>query len=414
MRASISKAFLSAVVFLAAAAAADAQDQTNFFRINDTAGLMTGQSGVYTVNTKNAAGFSLDYTPPTQVVQSTHIQFDAAYVNDKPFPHNIGAIWELGMTFPGVPVPGTYPACPQGSTDCAPPLLLVEYFDNLVGGGVVTTVSGSFTISQVTLTTDGQHVTSLIGTFVMKIKRGDRSENVSGSFLFNSSPGAGSGGGGAGGGTGGSGGSGGGTTTTVPVITFPDAFFDHAVTLGNAQSVQVPFSVFVPPGFSNDVTLSASGSPDGLTFSFDHAFFPAPGSGDGVLTISAGPDTFPTDRQVAITATFLDANGIPVTSTTTFIVTFDCSPPLILGINQPKNTFVSRGSAATVSVTPAGSGPFKYQWYAGASGLTHFPVAGATDRTFTTPAVTSPREFWVRVTNACGTADSNTVLVAPR
>ena len=226
------------------------------------------------------------------------------------------------------------------------------------------------------------------------------------------SPGSGGGGGNGGGGTGG-------TPTpapppTTPIVTFSDGFFDAPVALGNAQSVEVPFSIFVPDGFNNDVTVSASGSSDGLDFSFDHTTFPAPGSGNGVLTISAGPDTFPIDRQVAITATFNDANGLPVSSTTTFTVSLFCDPPMILGLDQPKNATVPGGSSANLSVTPTGSEPFTYQWYAGSTGQTNFPVSNATSQTFTTPAVTTETPFWVRISNACGSADSSTVVVTPK
>ena len=61
-----------------------------------------------------------------------------------------------------------------------------------------------------------------------------------------------------------------------------------------------------------------------------------------------------------------------------------------------------------------GSGPYSYQWYSGRRGNTRLPIAGATNATFTTPAVNDESNYWVRVSNACGTADSTTVNVAPR
>jgi len=196
---------------------------------------------------------------------------------------------------------------------------------------------------------------------------------------------------------------------TTPAVVFPDTFFDNPIGLENGQSVQIPFSIFVPQDFNKDVTLSASSSPEGLDLTFDKTTISAPGSGDAVLTISAGPDTFPIDRQVAIMATFIDENGNPVTSTATFPVSLVCDPPKIFGTNQPRDT---RGS--TVAVTANGSGPFRYQWFAGSTGQTHFPISGATDRTLTLPAVTGATPFWVRVSNACGSVDSNTVIVTPR
>jgi hypothetical protein len=43
--------------------------------------------------------------------------------------------------------------------------------------------------------------------------------------------------------------------------------------------------------------------------------------------------------------------------------------------------------------------------------MTFNPIAGATGRTFTTPALNWSSDYWVRVTNACGSVDSNTANI---
>lgn len=85
-----------------------------------------------------------------------------------------------------------------------------------------------------------------------------------------------------------------------------------------------------------------------------------------------------------------------------------CTAPLITG--QPSSSTISSGGSATLSVSATGTGPFTYQWYGGTSGNTTNPVAGGTGATLrVTPSSTS--SYWVRVSNACGSANSNTATV---
>lgn len=62
-------------------------------------------------------------------------------------------------------------------------------------------------------------------------------------------------------------------------------------------------------------------------------------------------------------------------------------------------TTVNAGQTSTLTVTPAGSGPFTYQWYEGTSGNASNPIAGATGGSFTTPPLGSTTTYWVQVTN---------------
>jgi uncharacterized protein YkwD len=64
-----------------------------------------------------------------------------------------------------------------------------------------------------------------------------------------------------------------------------------------------------------------------------------------------------------------------------------------------------------MSVTAFGTAPLTYQWYVGSSGQTSAPIAGATSVAFMTPPLTSTTSYWVRVSNAVGTADSVTATV---
>lgn len=97
-------------------------------------------------------------------------------------------------------------------------------------------------------------------------------------------------------------------------------------------------------------------------------------------------------------------------------VIVDCRAPFFLGTpgHQPLSQTVARGATARLTAAPDGDGPFRYQWYRGPSGSTAFPINGATSASLTTDAVNAPSEYWVRVTNPCGSRDSATATVRPQ
>ena len=85
-----------------------------------------------------------------------------------------------------------------------------------------------------------------------------------------------------------------------------------------------------------------------------------------------------------------------------------CSAPSIYA--QPQSQSVQDGQAVTFSVAATGTAPLSFQWYQGEVGDTSTPV-GEDASTYTTPSLTSPAGFWVRVTNVCGTANSATAVI---
>jgi formylglycine-generating enzyme required for sulfatase activity len=84
-------------------------------------------------------------------------------------------------------------------------------------------------------------------------------------------------------------------------------------------------------------------------------------------------------------------------------------PPTIA--SQPTSQSIETGSTATLTVSATGSAPFTYQWYRGNLGATTAPV-GTNSPTFTTPALTVTTKYWVKITNAFGEANSNSVTVS--
>ena len=84
-------------------------------------------------------------------------------------------------------------------------------------------------------------------------------------------------------------------------------------------------------------------------------------------------------------------------------------PPAVW--RQPSSQIVPFGTAARLSVDASGSALF-FQWYAGVTGDVSAPVAGATAAVLDTPPVTAPAQYWVRVSNAAGSADSSSAALS--
>lgn len=82
--------------------------------------------------------------------------------------------------------------------------------------------------------------------------------------------------------------------------------------------------------------------------------------------------------------------------------------PLIA--QQSRIVRVSRNQAATLSVVTPTHGT-RFAWYEGVRGDTAHPV-GSNDATFNTPPATRTMQYWVRLTTACGTIDSETMTVS--
>jgi hypothetical protein len=212
-------------------------------------------------------------------------------------------------------------------------------------------------------------------------------------------------------GTGGNGGNGGNGGTPPPAssglaIVLPDDVRATPVVMNNSSSTTVLFSTFASSSSTSDVSVSVASDADDLLVSVNHPVIAAPGLGDEILTITTTPTTSAGDHVVTITA----SDGTTTASASVF-VTVLCDPPFILGIDQPKGSTVSIGRPAQLSVKASGSGPFTYQWFTGASGLSNFPLPGGTSANFTTSALNDTSSYWVRVTNPCGSVNSQTATV---
>ncbi len=98
-------------------------------------------------------------------------------------------------------------------------------------------------------------------------------------------------------------------------------------------------------------------------------------------------------------------------TTRTWVIAITEAAPTIT--TQPRNQTIVSSQTATLRVVATGTG-LSYQWYVGSSGTTTSAISGATASNYMTPALTSTRSYWVRVSNASGSADSNAATLAVR
>ena len=91
-------------------------------------------------------------------------------------------------------------------------------------------------------------------------------------------------------------------------------------------------------------------------------------------------------------------------------LTVDPPPPLGI-LSNPLDATITPGQTATLRVATQGRPPKNHQWFQGATGDTSNPIAGATNASFTTPALFADTSYWVRVSDAVNTVDSGTATV---
>ena len=183
------------------------------------------------------------------------------------------------------------------------------------------------------------------------------------------------------------------------------------ISLAPGESAQVTINSRHNPtlDFNSAIQLFTEGLPPGVTVTFDKSTINAPGTGSAIATITLDNTVFP---QLYSN---LPIFGVGGNERHAAFIGLDvlCTPPKILGINQPQSTTVRRGQRATLRVVPAGGGLFTYQWYQGHAPLTSSPIANSNSAELTTPVINEVTQFWVRVTNPCGSANSLTATVVP-
>ena len=148
---------------------------------------------------------------------------------------------------------------------------------------------------------------------------------------------------------------------------------------------------------SSPVTYQWYKAPEGGAFN--------PISGGTGSTLNTGPLTQKTRFYVRVSNPCASSVA---SQEVTIDVTTGCQPPAITA--QPQSTTRSPGQTAALSVAATGTS-LTYQWYEGAAGVTTNPISGATHPSYTTPALSSSKSYWVKVSNQCGSVNSTAAVV---
>ena len=180
-----------------------------------------------------------------------------------------------------------------------------------------------------------------------------------------------------------------------------DVSFDQLMASGGTLKAIASSDSPICATYSTTLSGSFSGAAgDPTTYSWS-------GTGPGGYTF--GPSATPNKTLTLNTAgTYLFSLTVTTTisgaqysnsASTTVIV--NSAPEIVV---QPVNQQVCSGNQATFIVSANGSLPLTYQWFAGVTA-----IPGATSDTYTTPAFSgvNPEWYWVRVTNPCGSDESD-------
>lgn len=190
---------------------------------------------------------------------------------------------------------------------------------------------------------------------------------------------------------------------------------------GNANSNTATATVMTTPSINTHPSPVTINSGSTATFSVSAAGtsptyqWYAGISGDTANPVSGATSNSFTTPALSTTTTYWArvSNAVGTANSNAATATV-ITPPAIT--THPASVTINSGTTTTFTVSASGTSPV-YQWYAGASGNTGSPVSGATGSSFTTPALSATKSYWVRVSNSAGTVDSNTatatVVVLP-
>ena len=168
-----------------------------------------------------------------------------------------------------------------------------------------------------------------------------------------------------------------------------------------------PASQTVTEGTQVSLNVSATSSNGALSY----AWFAATGAEPvPVGTNSPTLVTAPIEEDTRYYVEVSDSCGTVVSNVATITV-LGCQPPVVESLTP--NAFIRWGATATLTVQAAGDQPLSYQWFNGVQGDDSAPINGATGNSYETPALTAKSFFWVRVTNACASTNSSTVVIEP-
>jgi alpha-tubulin suppressor-like RCC1 family protein len=181
---------------------------------------------------------------------------------------------------------------------------------------------------------------------------------------------------------------------------------NHSLALDLIPAITAqPVDSGAPPGGNVSLSVAATGSGplsyQWFTGATGDTSQPVSGAASQTLTLTGL--SAPSQRWVRVSNPYghADSRSASVLVLTTPAIT-----------TAPAPTTVIAGGNAVFTVA-AGGGLLEFQWFRGAAGDTSSPVTGATSSTLVTPPVGSTATYWVRVSNAVGSADSPAAAASP-
>lgn len=172
----------------------------------------------------------------------------------------------------------------------------------------------------------------------------------------------------------------------------------------------------VSGGFSNTISLSASGVPTGTAASFSLNPIPAPGAANSTLTLTVGSTTAVGTYAITVTGS---GGGLLQSTTVTLTVT---APPNFTIAASPASLSVIRGKEGTSTITTAIGGGFSNAITLSASGVPAgttvsfgpspipAPGAGSSAMTITVGSSTAAGTYAIIVTGTGGGMQHSTTV----
>ncbi len=169
-------------------------------------------------------------------------------------------------------------------------------------------------------------------------------------------------------------------------------------TVGSGLAATYRVGVTVFSGYTNNVTLSASGLPAGASASFNPAALS--GSGFSTLTITTSNNT-----PLGTSIIALAGASATVTNSSKASLVVISGAPIISTNTQPASAALHPGSSVTFSVSVSGAPPLSYQWYFN----TNTPIPAATNASYTINQAQPANggDYNCVITNTQGTATSS-------
>jgi hypothetical protein len=171
-----------------------------------------------------------------------------------------------------------------------------------------------------------------------------------------------------------------------------------------------PQNKTIQPNTTTTLTVAASGGAP-FTYQWYRGV-----SGNTTNPVGSNSSSFTTPQLTTTTSYWVKVTNtcglITLSDTATVEVQACANKPVFT--QQPASQNIASNATATLTVATTSSTTVTYQWFRGVVGDTTNPV-GSNSTSFTTPALTTTTQYWVRATNTCGATSSEqaTITVGP-